>query len=504
MTVAPTHERPRYRFGPSDSLGIVGTARASQCAVVLVGVALTLAAMYALPAILAPVAFLPLAFAAAAAFTSVRGAPVLDWARLAVGFRVARGRSDRRWRSTRPTSGVPDGEGPGSLDTPASWGTLSIVAVPYAGRTVGVVLDQRRGTATATLLVRVDAFALLAEGDQERRVAAWGQVLASLSRESSAVRRISWTERTVPAEADEIAAYFANERDRSTPLDAASVLSYVDLIDSSTSAALEHECFVSVQIDTRKRRREIRQRALAGGDEDLAAGLVVVDELRLVAQGLAEAGVGSVGALPPRLLAAAIRHGVDPGARSHLARLAAAGASEGCAPDGAGPLACDEHWDCVHTDSAWHATFWISRWPLRDVGCLFLSPLLNRTQAQRTVSMTAEPIAPSRAYREAERAMVKEEGDEVTRTRHGFLQTARHRRRQDDVADRESELADGHSLMRFAGHVTVTAASREELEAACAEVVQAAQHSHLELRRLYGEQACSLAFTLPGLARGLD
>jgi hypothetical protein len=118
--------------------------------------------------------------------------------------------------------------------------------------------------------------------------------------------------------------------------------------------------------------------------------------------------------------------------------------------------------------------------------------------------VTAEPIPPSRAHRQAERAVVKEEGDQVTRERHGFLQTARQRRRQDDVLDRERELADGHSLMRFAGYVTVTAASREQLESACAEVMQAAQHSHLELRRLYGEQASVLACTLPGLARGLD
>ena len=57
--------------------------------------------------------------------------------------------------------------------------------------------------------------------------------------------------------------------------------------------------------------------------------------------------------------------------------------------------------------------------------------------------------------------------------------------------------------MRFAGFVTVTAGTRGELEASCAEVVQAAQHSHLEVRRLYGEQVSVLACTLPGLARGL-
>ena len=504
MTTEDRPARPRYRFGPADSLGIVGAARASQCLVLLAGVGATLGAMYATPPALAPLAFIPLALAAALAFVPIRGAVALDWLRLAVAFGSARLRGTLRWRSARPLAGTPAESDEGPLHLPQAWGDLRIVAVPYSARSVGVVLDRRLGTATATLLVRVESFALLADADQERRVAAWGPVMASLARESNGVRRIAWTERTVPAEADEIAAYFAAERDRDVPLDAASVRSYIELIDSSTAAALEHECFVTVQIDTSRRRREIRQRGGPGVPFDLATGLVAVDELRLVAQGLADAGIGSVGALPPRLLAAAIRHGVDPAARPHLARLHAAGALEGCAPDAAGPVALDEHWDCVRADSAWLATFWIQRWPLRDVGCLFLSPLLSRTQAQRTVGVTAEPIPPSRAHRQAERAVVKEEGDQVTRERHGFLQTARQRRRQDDVLDRERELVDGHSLMRFAGYVTVTAASREELESACAEVMQAAQHSHLELRRLYGEQASVLACTLPGLARGLD
>ena len=100
--------------------------------------------------------------------------------------------------------------------------------------------------------------------------------------------------------------------------------------------------------------------------------------------------------------------------------------------------------------------------------------------------------------------MTREEGDQVTRDKHGFLETARQRRRRQDVLDRELELADGHALVRFAGHVTVTAQTRDALEAACAEIAQAAQHSQLELRRLVGEQQAALAFTLPGLCLGLE
>ena len=68
---------------------------------------------------------------------------------------------------------------------------------------------------------------------------------------------------------------------------------------------------------------------------------------------------------------------------------------------------------------------------------------------------------------------------------------------------RETELADGHGEYRFSGYITVSGGDRSELEAACAEMEQAARQSHLELRRLYGRQAEALTWTLP-LGRGLS
>jgi hypothetical protein len=68
---------------------------------------------------------------------------------------------------------------------------------------------------------------------------------------------------------------------------------------------------------------------------------------------------------------------------------------------------------------------------------------------------------------------------------------------------RESELADGHAEFRFSGYVTVSGADRPGLEAACAEIEQAAQQSRIELRRLYGQQREAFTWTLP-LGRGLS
>ena len=66
----------------------------------------------------------------------------------------------------------------------------------------------------------------------------------------------------------------------------------------------------------------------------------------------------------------------------------------------------------------------------------------------------------------------------------------------------DTELAEGHASFRYAGFVTVSAPSEEELVAACDSVQHAAGQSRLMLRRLYGDQASGYTCTLP-LCRGL-
>ena len=68
--------------------------------------------------------------------------------------------------------------------------------------------------------------------------------------------------------------------------------------------------------------------------------------------------------------------------------------------------------------------------------------------------------------------------------------------------EREQELAEGYSGVRFSGYVTVSADGQEELSAAMAELEQSAQMARLELRPLYGEQAVGFTYTLP-LCQGL-
>jgi hypothetical protein len=165
-------------------------------------------------------------------------------------------------------------------------------------------------------------------------------------------------------------------------------------------------------------------------------------------------------------------------------------------------MAVEERWSSVRVDDRWHATYWIAEWPRVDVGADFLSPLLLVGGA-RTVSVTMAPVPPDRALREVHSARTANMADAELRRRAGFLSTAHHRREAEGALHRETELADGHGDYRFCGYVSVGAPSPLELDAACAELEQAAQQSHLELRRLHGQQRDALSWTMP-LGRGLS
>src|ERR1700731_2245996 len=107
------------------------------------------------------------------------------------------------------------------------------------------------------------------------------------------------------------------------------------------------------------------------------------------------------------------------------------------------------------------------------------------------------PVGPAQATRQVEAARTADMADEELRRRAGFLATMRRRREAEGGLRREAELADGHAEYRFSGYVTVSAAERDALDSACAEVEQTASQAHLELRRLYGQQEQAFTWTLP-------
>ncbi len=493
----------RYRFGPLEQRGVVGPLRIGQLAILALAALLGLGALYLLHSAGGLLLALTL-FGAAAALVLLpfEGRTLEQWAPLALRWATRSSAQKRGYRSASPAAGtrvLDSGETVHEPSLPPELQGLAMLDVPYGSDRVGVIHDRGAGTYTAALAVRAGAFGLRDSAEQERKLDGWGAVLAGLGRDGSPVRRLQWIERTLPAQGDELASHFQSERDRAVPLDSGLVASYIELLESAAPATQEHEVLLALQISERRGARELRR--LGGGEQ--AACELLLREAEGLAERLSIAELSVFGLLRPRRYAEAIRDAFDPYGRRRRARAALGDPErEGVEPALMGPLADRTEWGTYRTDSALHATYWVSGWPRTDVGPSFLAPLLMQTTALRTVSVCVEPIPYTVAMRKAEAARTAEIAEEMARERQGFMTTARIRRRQQAAARREEELADGHTEMRFAGYVTASASSAEELERTATEIEHAAALSRLELQRLYGEQDAGFTFTLP-LGRGL-
>jgi len=72
---------------------------------------------------------------------------------------------------------------------------------------------------------------------------------------------------------------------------------------------------------------------------------------------------------------------------------------------------------------------------------------------------------------------------------------------RDDVLERERALISGHADVKLTGLISITAPSRDELEASVAEISRAAIQCGCETRRLYGQQARAFVSASLPLAR---
>jgi hypothetical protein len=271
------------------------------------------------------------------------------------------------------------------------------------------------------------------------------------------------------------------------------------LLEAAAPVTQEHEVLIALQIETRRGGRELKR--FGGGDE--GAARLLLREAENLAKRLTSAEISVFGLLRPRQYAEVIKDAFDP--FGHQARRRAAIGEperEGVDPLLMGAQAEQASWSTYRSDSAFHATYWVSAWPRSEVGATFLAPLLMQSAAVRTVSVTIEPVPYSRAMRKAEMATTQNLAEEIERQRQGFITTARDRRQQEAISSREDELAEGFAEVRVAPFITVSAAGAEELEHASANVEHGAQLSRLELQRMYGEQDAGFANTLP-ICRGL-
>ncbi|WP_410790582.1 SCO6880 family protein [Kribbella sp. C-35] len=401
----------------------------------------------------------------AVAFGRAEELPVYRWLvlRAVHVWRSLRGQQSYRARVLEPRQH-------GRLQLPGERGTLRVLTTASG---FGVVHDPQRRRLVAVARIEGPAHLLQNADEQDRRVAAYGRLIAGLC-QGNRIARAQILERTLPDPADELGQWAKTRKlDPRTPAGAI----YTDLLAEAAPTAAKHETLFSFAVNLDTVSREVRKH----GGGLIGAAAVLESEARAFQTSLAAAGVAGAW-LSAGDIASSLRTAFDPAATRTVPSPQNLDAVD------AGPLAVDATWDRLRTDSSLHRVYVITEWPRIRATPSFLSPLLLRPGIRRTFTLVLQPIPMAKALRDARRHQVERVSDRATRSRIGQLETEQDRQLDADVAQRERDLAAGHGDVRWLGLLVVSADNEEALDDACMEIEIAATQALLDLRRLVGQQ----------------
>jgi hypothetical protein len=427
------------------------------------------------------------------AWLPIGGRPVIGWLptvavwawRRAIGQTIYR----RQVLRLRPE---------GTLALPGDAAAMRHHTDPLSGAVM--VHDPHHKRLIAIARVTHRSFLLLDPVEQARRVQAWGRVLAGACR-SGRIGRVQVLERTLPGSGTDLLRWWSDHgrNDRSWP-----ARTYDSLIGRAGPAAERHVTTISIAIDLRAAARPIR----SAGSGLHGAATVLRQEMTSLAAALTAADLAPISWLDAADLADVLRSAYDPQHPGDTDHSGPAASTRQDRPveagvEAAGPMALVESWDALRSDSAHHAVLWIAGWPQSAVATSFLAPLLLSSGVTRAFTLLCQPIPADRAVRQIRRAKTEHLADAAQRARIGQVEDLRDTAEFDDVLQREAELTGGHGLLRYAGLLAITAPTATALQAAVAEVEQAAVQACCDTRRLVGQQAQAFVAAALPLCRGL-
>lgn len=416
--------------------------------------------------------------AALTAAISIGGRKLVEWVPIVSRWmwRSAHGQLTYRRRVLRPRP-------VGTLALPGDAASLREWNDPESGAVM--VHDPHQLTLTAIVAVSHPAFALLDPGEQNRRVAGWGRVLASACR-SGRIARLQVSERTLPDSGTALAEWWAQHGIND---DGWASATYRDLIERAGPAGERHATTISLSLDLHAASRQIHTQG--GGIRGAAA--VLRQEMTALTGALRTADLIVGGWLTADELATSLRTAYDPAIGISLERHREVGRDLSTA----GPVAITESWDRLRSDTAFHAVLWISEWPRSQVYPGFLSPVVFTNGVLRTVSLHYLPIRADQAARDLRKKKTELISDAHQRKRIGQIEDASANAEYEDVLQQEADLTAGHGVLHTTGLICVTAHNANDLDAAVASIEQAAIQASCETRRLVGQQA--QAFTAAAL-----
>ena len=416
--------------------------------------------------------------AASVVWIRIAGRPIVEWIPVAFWWmwKTTGGQLLYRRRVVKPRPA-------GSLALPGDMARLREYDDPITG--AGMVHDPTASTLTAIVAVSHPAFALLDPGEQERRVSSWGRVLATVCR-SGRLSMLQVLERTLPDSGTGLAEWWASHGSADGSW---ASTTYAELIDRAGPAGERHATTLSLSLDMQVSVRQIR--TAGGGIRGAAA--VLRQEMSTLVAALRSADLAPSSWLTCGEIAVILRSAYDPAVAATLERHGELGQSLATA----GPVAVNESWSRLRTDSAFHAVLWISEWPRSMVYPGFLAPVLLSTGIQRSFSLLCTPMRSDQAARDIRKKKTEYISDAAQRQRIGQIEDASQTAEFQDVLQQEADLTAGHGVLRYTGLISVSARTADELDAAVAAIEQAAIQASCETRLLVGQQA--QAFTAAAL-----
>ena len=485
-----------YRLSPPDRTGWMFGLALVQLLVVAIGVIVGTVVMATASV---PVGLVVMVGLAAFGAVKVHGVSLVELAPHGVRFLRARRSGTAAWLAVVPVLG-----GDARPAPPALAGLELLIVDPgqsgvgAPGARVAVSHDRRAGMVAATVRVTGRQFGLIERAEQDWMVAQWGTALQAFVNERTAVVSVRWSEWAAPAGLDEHRAWLA-EHLAEHPLDDIRA-AYERLLIEAGSHATRHEVLVTVTVQCAK----VRVSKRSSQDRLAPAVKALLGEVKLFAERLEGANLLVSVPLSPAQWARAMRLRLDPSCRLALdGRARSLGETAGgCTPGNATPLAAETTWAGWRTDGAWHRALYVAEWPRLDVSAGWMADLMLYAGSVRTISVFFEPIARSKSQRSIVRDAAKIETDAAHRAEKGFRVGAHHRRAARAVEEREEELVAGYGEFSYAGLLTITTATLEDLDTVTAEITQVAASVGLELRPLHGRHDFAMAATLP-IARGL-
>ena len=416
--------------------------------------------------------------AAATAWIRISGRAIVEWIPVIFWWlwKTTGGQLLYRRRVVKPRPA-------GSLALPGDMARLREYEDPITG--AGMVHDPTASTLTAIVAVSHPAFVLLDPGEQERRVSSWGRVLATECR-SGRISMLQILERTLPDSGTGLAEWWASHGNANGSW---ASTTYAELIERAGPAGERHATTLSLSLDMHAAARQIR--TAGGGIRGAAA--VLRQEMSTLVAALRSADLAPSDWLSCGEIAVILRSAYDPAIAATLERHGELGQSLATA----GPVAVNESWSRLRTDSAFHAVLWISEWPRSMVYPGFLAPLLLSSGIQRSFSLLCTPMRSDQAARDIRKKKTEYISDAAQRQRIGQIEDATQTAEFQDVLQQEADLTAGHGILRYTGLISVSARTADELDAAVAAIEQAAIQASCETRLLVGQQA--QAFTAAAL-----